>query len=152
MNSQKNTSSPNRKHRPLTLVFYIASLVIGLIGIASLINNISLYNKTIAQYVGQGYPASDVISQLLPSQLLPGVFEAIALYGGIALLLFGIGLIYEKIFNSQLSINALTLEDNLTEAVIVEENSSETDEIPVIEVISEKVISEEKVSDKEISK
>lgn len=74
----------------------IASLIISLIAIALLINNILLYKNTINSYVAQGYPAADVMKQLIPSQLIPGIFEPVALYGGIALALFGIGIINKR--------------------------------------------------------
>lgn len=80
-------------------VLYAAAIVVALIGIAYLVTNIVLYQKTVAQYVAQGYPAATVAGQLLPSQLLPGIYEPVAIYGGIALLLLGAGMIHQKVRN-----------------------------------------------------
>jgi hypothetical protein len=47
--------------------------------------------------VAQGYPKDEVVKQLKAIQLMPGICEPIALYGGIALILYGIGMINEKV-------------------------------------------------------
>ncbi|NLI91461.1 MAG: hypothetical protein GX434_04430 [Peptococcaceae bacterium] len=59
--------------------------------------NVILFNKTVAQYVDQGYPAQEVLKQLIPLQLLPGIFEAVALYTGIALVLIAAGFINQRL-------------------------------------------------------
>lgn len=64
-----------------------------LVGIALLVNDIILFRKTVNQYVAQGYSANVVLGQLVPSQLLPGIFQFIGLYGGIVCILIGIGII-----------------------------------------------------------
>lgn len=79
-----------------SIVMYVGSTIVALIALAFLIDNIILFKDTVAQYVGQGYPSDTVVKQLIPSQLLPGVFESVALYGGIALILFAAGLINHK--------------------------------------------------------
>jgi len=78
------------------MVMYIAGGFIGLIGIAVLVSNVLLFNATLAQYAAQGYPTSQVARQLIPGQLLPGIFEPVAIYGGIALLLSVSGTVYQK--------------------------------------------------------
>lgn len=80
-----------------SIVLYVAAIVVTIIGVAYLVTNIVLFQNSVAQYVAQGYAAVDVTSQLLPSQLLPGIYEPIAVYGGIALILFGAGMINQKI-------------------------------------------------------
>lgn len=94
---------PNDKDMPeksgkstITIVLYIAASVVALIGIALLIDNIYIFKTTIDQYVAQGYPAADVKKSLIPSQLLPGIFEPIAVYGGIAFILIGLGSCIKK--------------------------------------------------------
>lgn len=91
MKIMKNDERGTIKISNTSLVLYISSMLVILIGIAALINNVMLYNNTISQYVSQGYPAAAVIKQLLPQQLLPGIFEPVAVYGGIAAVLFGCG-------------------------------------------------------------
>lgn len=66
-----------------------AALAVALFGLAFLINNVWLFRDAVNQYVTQGYPLADVVRGLLPGQLIPGVFEPIAIYGGIAMLLRG---------------------------------------------------------------
>lgn len=94
----KRDEALKKSKRPAgTIVLYVAAIVVTIIGVAYLVTNIVLFQKSMAQYVAQGYAAADVTSQLLPSQLLPGIYEPIAVYGGIALILFGAGMINQKI-------------------------------------------------------
>lgn len=79
------------------IVFYIAALVTALMGIVLLVNNVIMFRKTVNQYVAQGYSANIVLEQLVPSQLLPVIFQCIGLYGGIACVLIGIGIINKKL-------------------------------------------------------
>ncbi len=83
----------------LSTILYVGSALVGAVGIALLVNNIIMFKTTVEQYVAQGYPAETVMESLVPAQLLPGIFEAIAVYGGIALLLFGLGKAYKAIRN-----------------------------------------------------
>jgi hypothetical protein len=76
---------------------YVAGSIAAVMAIALLIINIILFKNNVNQYVAQGYPAADVIKQLIPSFLLPGIFEPIALYGGIAFVLFYIGSLNVKL-------------------------------------------------------
>ena len=50
-----------------------------------LISNILLYRTNVAQYVAQGTAVGVVKAQLIPAQLIPGIFEPIGVYCGIAL-------------------------------------------------------------------
>jgi len=98
MKPQK-TATPKKAKRSIgSIVTYTAGSITAIIAIASLVNNIILYKSNVAQYVAQGYTASEVTKQLLPAQLLPGVFESIAVYGGIAFLIFIAGRIHQKVF------------------------------------------------------
>lgn len=78
-------------------ILYVAAVVVGAIGIALLIDNIMLFKNNVAQYVAQGYPSAEVLKQLIPAQLLPGIFEPLALYLGIAIGLWGLGIINQKL-------------------------------------------------------
>ena len=80
-----------------TTVLYVGAIVVALSALAFLITNVIVFKNNVAQYVAQGYAAAEVIKGLLPGQLLPGVFEPIAVYGGIALLLFAAGGINQKV-------------------------------------------------------
>ena len=94
-----------------SIVFYFAAIVVAIIGISYFVTNIVLFQNTVAQYVAQGYPAAVVVNQLLPSQLLPGIYEPIAVYGGIALILFGVGLINQKISKCLKMLGDLVIEN-----------------------------------------
>lgn len=80
-----------------TIVLYIAAVVVLLIGITSLVFNINYYNNLVTTYVAQGYAASSVAAELLPSVLLPAIFQTFGLYFGIAFALYGIGTINNKV-------------------------------------------------------
>lgn len=78
-------------------VLYVGSLIVAIIAVILLVNNVRLYNANVAQYVAQGYPKDEVARQLKAIQLMPGICEPVAVYGGIALILYGIGMINEKV-------------------------------------------------------
>ena len=93
----KEKNAPEKFKIPAgSIALYVASSVVALIAVASLINSIMYFNNTVANYVAQGYPAAKVMKELIPAQLLPGLFEPIAVYGGIAFILLGVGIINHK--------------------------------------------------------
>lgn len=94
--NNKSVSEKSGKS-PISIVLYVVASIVALIGIALLVNNVLLFKNNVSQYVAQGYAAADVNKQLIPSQLIPGIFEPIALYGGMAFALFGIGIANKKI-------------------------------------------------------
>lgn len=79
-----------------SIVMYISAIIVGLVAIAFLVNNVMLFNSLVDQYVSQGYAAAEVNKQLLPNQLLPGIFQAV-IYMGVALILWGAGVINKKV-------------------------------------------------------
>lgn len=121
-----------------SIVLNVVASVVALIGIALLVNNILLFKNTVTQYVAQGYTADTVTKELLKSQLLPGIFEPVAVYGGIAFVLFGVGIVNKKVSkclilltkakvfkDNQISddiIEESIVEQNILEENIVEEN------------------------------
>lgn len=87
-----------RAKRPISTTFlYFCSGFVTLIAIAFLVTNVILFKENLAQYVEQGYPSAEVLKLLVPNQLLPGIFEPVAVYGGIAVLLWSVGLISQKV-------------------------------------------------------
>lgn len=84
-----------------SIVLYIAAFVVAIVGISSLVITVLLFNKTVAQYAeqyaSQGYSSSVIAKQLIPSQLLPAVFQTVGMYGGITFLLIGAGIINQKL-------------------------------------------------------
>ncbi|HUW63637.1 MAG TPA: hypothetical protein VMW83_02895 [Spirochaetia bacterium] len=114
-----------------TIVTYTVASIIGLIAIASLVNNIIIFKAAVAQYVAQGYPSAQVVQQLIPSQLLPGLFEPIAVYGGIAFILFGVGIISHKVskcLNLLAKAEVVAVENNNEHEEDVEQISKAIDE------------------------
>lgn len=97
MKIKNKTVSKKSKQPFISIVLHVATCVVGVVGIALLVNNIILFRSAMNQYVAQGYNATTVAKQLIPAQLLPGIFEPVAVYGGIAFILLGASIIYDKI-------------------------------------------------------
>ena len=102
-NSQVTSQQPPRQKS--TKALYIAAAVTGIFAVASLVNNILLFKNNVDMYTLQGYPVAEVLKQLIPAQLLPGAFEAIAVYGGITVLLIAAAIINEKVSQCLASLN-----------------------------------------------
>lgn len=109
-------------------ILYVAASIVAILGTALLISNVLLYRTNVAQYVAQGNAIATVTAQLIPSQLLPGIFEPISIYWGIALLLTCAGILNKKISKC---LTALTEIENEVE---VEDNTVIVDEIESPEV------------------
>lgn len=119
---------------PGTKLMKISAVVVAVLGLASLVNNILLFKDTISQYVAQGYPSGEVLKYMIPSQLLPGLFELLAVYGGIAMILWAAGIINQNLSNcgyttpEQEPDTAQTLQDTPAEAIMDEEDDRLPDE------------------------
>jgi hypothetical protein len=103
MNLKENNGIGKQRKNKVTKALYIAAAVIAVFGVAMLADNIYIFKSTLNQYAAQGYPLKTVLAGLLPQQLLPGIFEPIALYGGIACALFGIGSINKKLLADRIA-------------------------------------------------
>lgn len=93
----KNSLTAKIKTPVLSILLYISSVIAGLLAIAGLTNNILIFKKAFSYYQVQGFTPDIILEELLPSQLLPGIFEPIGLYGGMALLLFTAGIINKRV-------------------------------------------------------
>lgn len=91
LNMKKNVKSK------ATIFLYVAAVFVFAVGTVSLVFGIMGYMKTVAQYVAQGYPEAMVTAELIPATLLPGIFQSIGLYWGIAFVLFGLAAISKKL-------------------------------------------------------
>lgn len=78
-------------------VLFAAAGLFALTAVASVVNNLVSFWSAVDQYVAQGYAAQEVISGLLPSQLLPSLFQSIVVYGGVAAVVFGLGQISQRL-------------------------------------------------------
>jgi hypothetical protein len=93
----KNLMKSKQKKPTSSIILYVAASIIAILGVSLLISNVLLYRKNVAQYVAQGTDASVVTAQLIPAQLIPGIFEPIGIYLGIALILTCAGIINQKV-------------------------------------------------------
>ena len=112
------------------VLFFVAAVIVLLIGAAYLVINIRYYNSMVAGYVAQGYDAAEVTAQLIPQKLLPGIFEPVGIFGGIAAVLCGISLINKKLsalltFGEEI---CCCDEEEATEEALPAEESTETSE------------------------
>lgn len=136
---QNEKKVPEKSKRVVgSIVLYVAASVVALIAVALMINNILLFKNMVTNYVAQGYPASEVTKQLVPSQLLPGIFEPVAVYGGIAVLLMGAGMIYQKV--AKFTVLPVEVESDNAEDTASEDSTVEiegTEAIEQVEAVEE---------------
>jgi hypothetical protein len=92
----RKKSQARKKLPKSSILMYIASAFIAVVAVALLVNNVLYFNNTISQYTTQGYPYEMVAKELIPGQLLPGIFQPLSILG-IAVILYGAGLINQKI-------------------------------------------------------
>lgn len=118
----------------ISIVLYIVTSVVALVGIASLVNSILLFRDSVNQYVAQGYSVATVTKQLIPSQLLPGIFQSIALYGGIAFALLGMGIVNKKVSKCLMLLTKVDVENTETT-----EQTEPVEEIENIEKIKKSI-------------
>ena len=121
-NKNKDVIEKKREF-PISKTLYVIASIIGIMGIVLLADNIYIFKSTIDQYVAQGYTSADVIKGLIPSQLVPGIFDPIAIYGGIAFILLGVGIANKKISEHFITLTKVDNQDEvLVEERIVAEN------------------------------
>jgi hypothetical protein len=128
---EKSVSEKNKKSTG-SIVLYVAAVVVALIAIALLISNVTLYYKTVAQYVAQGYKAADVSKQLIQTQLLPGIFDPIAVYGGIAFVLLGVGMINQKVSKGLIMLTKTDAHDFVSEEGALQEDAANVENSEVL--------------------
>lgn len=85
------------KKSTISIVLYVVAAVIAILGIILLINSSLSFKDVVTQYTAKGYPADTVLKKLIPAQFLPQICEIIAMYGGIAFILVGIGIVNKKV-------------------------------------------------------
>ncbi len=122
MKNKGKDVSKSRNKSAFSTGMYVAAIGVAMIGVALLVNNIYLFKNTVNQYVTQGYPTATVMKELIPS-MLPGMFEPIAVYGGIAFLLFGVGKVNKKVSKCLLLLAKVEVSSDIIEENIVELNA-----------------------------
>ncbi|MBU3156187.1 hypothetical protein LL037_09445 [Clostridium estertheticum] len=85
------------KKSAISITLFISAIVVAILGVVLLVVNIYLYRTSVNQAVAQGYAVATVRKAYVPSQLIPGIFQPIALYGGVALILLAVGKISDKV-------------------------------------------------------
>ncbi len=129
------------KKSVISIVLYVVAAVVAIMGVALLVNNVFLFQSTVKQYVAQGYSAATVRNELMTSQLLPGVFQPVAVYGGIAFLLLGVGIVNKKVSKCLILLtkaevcNDVIEEDVVDPNVVNVENAETTKETETVEDI-----------------
>jgi hypothetical protein len=121
-----------------SIIMYVGSIIVALIAIASLINNVLLFKTSITDYVAQGYKKAQILPRIIPGQLLPAIFEAVAVYGGIAFILLCAGIINHKLSKS---LNLLSIDKDIDD---IEKNSIDK---KIIEINTEQNDVNEEISD-----
>jgi len=129
----KKVSGKSKKSR-FSIVMYVVASLVALIGVALVVNNIFLYKSTVSQAVTQGYAIATVRKALLTSQLIPGMAEPIGLYGGIAFLILGVGIVHKKVSNCLMFLTKVEVEHDIIEENIVEENVIDAQNIEATEM------------------
>ena len=120
----KNFMKSKQKKPVSSIILYVAASIIAILGVTLLVSNILLYRSNVAQYVAQGTAKAVVTKQLIPAQLIPGIFEPIAVYLGIALLLVFAGIINQKVSKYLGTLTEKETSEVATEDVIIEDTSS----------------------------
>jgi len=126
-NKQKNVARRS-KGTTFSIAMYAVASIVALIGVALLANNIILYKSTVSQAVTQGYDIATVRKAVLTSQLLPGIFEPIGIYGGIAFLLLGVGKVNKKVSNYLMLLTKVEVDQNIIEEIAVDVENIETNQ------------------------
>jgi len=80
-----------------TKFLIFSACIVFIMGIFYLINHITYFSKSVALFAAQGFSQSEILSQLVPDRLLPGIFEGIGLFWGMSALLFGTAMINQKL-------------------------------------------------------
>lgn len=120
----------NKKMSKASVFLYGSAVVMAGIGSAALYSQMSNFNALVAQYVEQGYNKAEVLSQLVPNQLMPAVYNTVSVNLGFTLALIGLGILAQKLSNlntpqAEVVVEAPVLPVNPA----VEEIASETVEV-----------------------
>jgi len=122
MEINEKSISKKSKGASISMLMYVVACVVALIGVALLVNNVFLYRSTVSQALTQGYDVATVRKALMTSQLLPGMFEPIGIYGGIAFILFGVGKVNKKVSEGLLLLRKFEITNEAFEENIIEQN------------------------------
>lgn len=80
-----------------SMVLYIIGVIVAIVGIIALVDYLMLFTKEFAAYLAEGNSYDAVFNYLMPNLVLQ-LCSYIATYLGMAVLLFGAGIINTKVF------------------------------------------------------
>lgn len=118
------------KNSAVSILMFVAAAVVLLVGIAVLVSNIVVFRKTVEQYVAQGIPADLVTKELILPQLLPGIFQSF-LYYGAALILFGIGILNNKVSKFLAMLSNTDVHNETADEHVIVQNTDKAEETEV---------------------
>ena len=126
---QSKPGKPTRSSLDILRIFLAA--IAALAAVMLLVVNITSFLDAVGYYLAMGYPSGEVYKQLIPSQLLPGIFEPLAIYGGLALLLVYVGRLKPNTDDFQALLTPSDSDDIVEESVskpeLIEEGTAEPD-------------------------
>ncbi|MCB2361785.1 hypothetical protein [Clostridium estertheticum] len=131
------------KKSAFSILLFISAIIVAILGVVLLVVNIYLYKTSVNQAVAQGYAVATVRKAYVPSQLIPGIFQPIALYGGIALLLVAVGKTSNKVSNCLAVLNKKEICDDVTHEYCEDQTDQDVASVENIETTSPEEISDE---------
>lgn len=131
---EKNAQGKSKKFSISTVLYVIASIV-AIAGTALLVDNIFIFKTAVAQYITQGYTSSVILESLIPSQLVPSILEPIGLYGGIAFILLGLGIVNTKISKLTAGLSNDEKNNNIIVGNIEVKDIADTEPSETIEIV-----------------
>lgn len=132
----------NKKKKITSKSLRVYAIIFLVVGAVYILSGIYSFFTTVNGYISQGYATSEVLTYLLPSQFLPTVVEPLAIFGGFALLLFGISEVLSRLGSEN---NDIVNENDVTEEALETEVIEDVQE----EAKDEEVNVSEDVSDNE---
>lgn len=124
MKSNENNVPEKSKKTSSSIVLYVAGSIVALFAVVLLIINIMVF-KDIVPQVNEAMAQGVTLSSILP-QVLPPLLEPIAVYGGIALLLFYVGIINQKVSESSILLTEAKGSNDSTGQRVAVEKTTET--------------------------
>lgn len=137
----------NKKKKITSKSLRVYAIIFLVVGAVYILSGIYSFFTTINGYVSQGYATSEVLAYLLPSQFLPTVIEPLAIFGGFALLLFGVSEVLSRLNSDD---NETVDEQEVAEETEVIEDEKEEikdEEVDVNEDINDAEDNEEVIED-----
>ena len=125
----------NQRNFLFRLFYTFIASIVAIAGTALLVDNIFIFKTAVAQYITQGYTSSVILESLIPSQLVPSILEPIGLYGGIAFILLGLGIVNTKISKLTAGLSNDEKNNNIIVGNIEVKDIADTEPSETIEIV-----------------